>query len=66
MKKTDGHPTLFGYAGRYKYLTYAALLLSGISALLSLAPFLCIRNIVRGVIGALPASPDTSALIANG
>ena len=66
MKKTDGHPTLFGYAGRYKYLTYAALLLSGISALLSLAPFLCIRNIVRGVIGTLPASPDTSALIANG
>ena len=66
MQKKEGHPTLFDYAGRHKYLTFAALVLSGISALLSLAPFLYIWLIVRGVIEALPGIPDTDALIFYG
>ena len=66
MQKKEGHPTLFDYAGRHKYLTFAALVLSGISVLLSLAPFLYIWLIVRGVIEALPGIPDTDALIFYG
>lgn len=66
MQKKDGFAALMRYAGRHKYLTFASLALSGVSALLSLAPFLYIREIVRGVIGALPGAPDAGRLIFYG
>ena len=52
------HKGLYDYAGRHKYLTALALVLSGASALIALAPFVCIWAIIREV---LDVYPDFSA-----
>lgn len=49
---------LMDYAGRHRYLTYSSWVLSGISALLALAPFIFVWLIIRG---AIDASGDFSA-----
>lgn len=53
-KKADAHSGLMDYAGRYRYLTYTALGLSGISAVLALMPFVWIWLIIRDVIAVAP------------
>lgn len=47
-------PRLLKYAGRYRFLTWAACALSGVSAVLGLCPFICIWLVVREVFHALP------------
>ena len=49
-KKEKLLPQLLAYAGRRKVLTYLSLIISGISQLLALAPFLYIWAILRDVI----------------
>lgn len=55
MKKNKGTlRPLLEYAGRRKALTYLSLVLSGVSAVLALAPFVWIWLIARDVIAAYP------------
>jgi ATP-binding cassette subfamily B protein len=58
MKKESSVSKLFGYAGKFKYLTIASWILSGASALLALIPFVYIWKIIKDV---LEASPNYSA-----
>ena len=49
-----------GYAGKHRFFTYAALVLSAVSALMALLPFLYIWMILRDV---LAAAPDYSQAV---
>ena len=42
------------YAGRYKYLTYASWLLSALSAIIALTPFIYIWRIIREILNVSP------------
>lgn len=53
-KKQGRLSRLLFYAGRYKYLSYAAVILSAISALLSVVPFYYIWKIVDEVLTVMP------------
>lgn len=57
MKKESSMSKLFGYAGKFKYLTIASWILSGASALLALIPFVYIWKIIKDV---LEVSPNYS------
>ena len=54
MKKASDFSRLMGYAGRYRVFTYASWVLSAISALTALVPFLYIWMILRDVLAAAP------------
>lgn len=58
--------TLMTFAGSYRYLTYAGCVLSGISAVLALGPFLFIWMVIRDIVLAQPGSPDLGQLIHYG
>ena len=45
---------LMGYAGNYRYFTYASWVLSAVSALVALVPFVYIWKILRDVLNAAP------------
>jgi ATP-binding cassette, subfamily B, bacterial IrtA/YbtP len=45
MKKKEGpYKQLFVYAGRFRYLTYASVVLSACSAVLALVPYMYLEN----------------------
>ncbi len=50
MSKNNDLERLLRYAGRYKALTYLSWVLSAISAILALLPFICIWLIIRDVL----------------
>ena len=54
MKKQSDLFRLMGYAGTYRYLTYASWGLSALSALMALVPFVYIWKILRDVLNAAP------------
>ena len=54
MKKQSDLSRLMGYAGNYRYFTYASWVLSAVSALVALVPFVYIWNILRDVLNAAP------------
>ena len=54
MKKQSDFSRLMDYAGRYRFFTYASWVLSAISALTALVPFLYIWMILRDVLNAAP------------
>lgn len=54
MKKQSDLSRLMGYAGTYRYLTYASWGLSALSALMALVPFVYIWMILRDVLNAAP------------
>ena len=54
MKKKSNLSRLMDYAGGHKYLTYASWILSVISALLALVPFIYIWRIIREVLNTAP------------
>ena len=54
MKKRSDFSRLMGYAGNYRYFTYASWVLSAISALVALVPFVYIWKILRDVLNAAP------------
>ena len=54
MKKQSDLSRLMGYAGNYRYFTYASWVLSAISALVALVPFVYIWKILRDVLDAAP------------
>jgi ABC-type multidrug transport system fused ATPase/permease subunit len=54
LKKQSDFSRLMGYAGRYRVFTYASWVLSAVSALVALVPFLYIWMILRDVLAAAP------------
>ena len=54
MKKQSDLSRLMGYAGNYRYFTYASWVLSALSALMALVPFVYIWKILRDVLNAAP------------
>ena len=54
MKKQSDLSRLMGYAGTYRYFTYASWVLSAVSALVALVPFVYIWKILRDVLNAAP------------
>ena len=54
MKKQSDLSRLMSYAGIYRYFTYASWVLSAISALVALMPFVYIWKILRDVLNAAP------------
>lgn len=66
MKKQSDLSRLMGYAGKYRYLTYASWVLAALSALVALLPFLFIFMIVREVIAVAPDFSRAENLVYNG
>ena len=54
MKKQSNLSRLMDYAGNYRYFTYASWVLSAVSALVALVPFVYIWKILRDVLNAAP------------
>lgn len=66
MKKNKNLSELMGYAGKHKYLTYASLILSVISAFLALLPFVFIFFIIKEVIEVAPNYSEAEYVVRNG
>lgn len=66
MKKQSDLSRLLGYAGKRKYFSYASWVLAALSALVSLAPFYFIFNIIKEVIKTSPDFENAKNLIFNG
>lgn len=66
MKKNKNLSELMSYAGSHKYLTYASLVLSVISAVLALLPFVFIFFIIKEVIEVAPNFSDAVNVVQNG
>ena len=54
MKKQSNLSRLMDYAGNYRYFTYASWVLSAVSALVALVPFVYIWMILRDALNAAP------------
>ena len=54
MKKQSDLSRLMSYAGNYRAFTYASWVLSAVSALVALVPFVYIWKILRDVLNAAP------------
>ena len=65
MKKQSDLSRLLGYAGKRKYFSYASWVLAAFSALVSLAPFYFIFNIIKKVIETSPDFGNSKNLIFN-
>ena len=66
MKKESNLKRLMGYAGRHRYLTYASWVLSVISALTALVPFICIWRIIHDVLDVAPYFGRATGLVRCG
>ena len=69
-KKKDKSPSAFGrlmeYAGRFRLLTYMSLILSALSSVLALLPFVCIWRIIREVLEVQPDFSKATGIVRNG
>ncbi len=66
MKKQTNLSRLMGYAGRYRYFSYASWILSALSALIALIPFWYIWNIIREVLQKAPNFHQAQGLVYAG
>lgn len=66
IKKESALKTLFYYAGSFKYLSILSWILSGISALIALAPFYFIWKIIKEVLRVAPEYGKAENLSAYG
>ena len=68
MDKKSNLKVLMEYAGNYKYLTYISWVLSGISAIIALVPFVLIWQIIKIVLEKMPNinSSNSSLMIHYG
>lgn len=66
MKKQSNLSKLLDYAGSFKVLTISSWILSAISALMALAPFVCIWRIIREVLAVQPHFENAVGLAHNG
>ena len=54
------------YASRFKALTYLSLILSALSSVLALIPFVCLWRIIREVLEVQPDFPRATGIVRNG
>ncbi len=66
MKKESNLKRLLRYAGGYKYLTIASWILSALSALVALLPFVYIWKVIKEVLDAAPNYGEVQDLSHNG
>ncbi|MBU5315427.1 ABC transporter ATP-binding protein/permease [Clostridium bornimense] len=66
MKKKSDMSKLFQYAGKYKYLSIASWILSGVSAFFALVPFIYIWKIIKEVLKVAPDFSKAETLSYNG
>lgn len=66
MKKNKNLSELMGYAGKHKYLTYSSLILSVVSAVLALLPFVFIFFVIKEVIEVAPNYSQAVNVARNG
>ena len=66
LKKQSNLSRLLGYAGNYKYLSYASWILSAVSALLALVPYWYIWQVMREVLEVAPNFDQAQNLAHNG
>lgn len=68
QKKKAGISRLLEFGGRYRWMTVVACILSGLSSVLMLCPFLCIWLVLRDVLAALPdlSTVDVAAMTLYG
>ena len=66
MKKQSNLSQLMGYAGNHRYLTYLSLLLSAVSAVLALFPFVFLFFIIQEVIEVSPDYTQAINVVRNG
>ncbi len=66
MKKNSNLQELMGYAGGHRYLTYLSLLLSAVSAILALFPFVFLFRIIQEVIAVAPNYAQATHIVRNG
>lgn len=66
MKKNKNLSELMSYAGKHKYLTYSSLILSVISAVLALLPFVFIFLVIKEVIEVAPNYSEAIHIVHNG
>lgn len=62
----EKEPGLMTFAGNHRFLTYMGCILSGISAVFSLVPFLYIWMVIRDMVNALPKMADSTVLVHYG
>ena len=69
-KKQGKSPSAFGrlmeYAGRVRVLTFLSLILSALSSVLALLPFVCIWCIIREVLEVQPDFSKANGIVHNG
>ncbi|WP_283608284.1 ABC transporter ATP-binding protein [Faecalispora anaeroviscerum] len=66
MKQQSSISRLLGYAGKFRYLTIASWILSAISALMALMPFVYIWAIIKEVLDVAPDFSSAQNLAHNG
>lgn len=66
MSKNKRLSTLTSYAGKHRYLTYSSLILSAISAALSVVPFYYIWLMLKEVLDVMPDYSQAVDLVQNG
>ena len=66
MKKQSNLSKLMGYAGNFRFLTYASWILSGVSAAFALVPFYFLWRIINGVLTVMPDFAKATGLTHNG
>ena len=66
MKKEKVFPRLMHYAGKHKVLTYLSLILSAISGVLAIMPFVYIYFIIRDVVQVAPDFSKATNLVFDG
>lgn len=66
MKKNKNLSELMGYAGKHKYLTYLSLILSVVSSVLALLPFVFIFFVIKEVIEVAPNYSQAVNVARNG
>ena len=65
-KKQSALSELLEYAGSYKVLTYLSLILSALSSVLSLMPFVFLWRIIREVLEVQPVFSRATGIVRNG
>lgn len=66
MKKQSNLSKLMGYAGNFRFLTYASWILSGVSAAFALIPFYFLWRIIKEVLTVMPDFSKAAGLVHNG
>lgn len=66
MKKQSNLSKLMGYAGNFRFLTYASWILSGVSTAFALIPFYFLWRIIKEVLTVMPDFSKAAGLIHNG